>query len=136
VRCFQHKDNSIRELASHAVLLCASTELGRVTCVENKLVKVIAELFDDSVVQIRHNAYTALINLAEFTYGIRSVIDKDILPACVDKLVAEREETILVLVLRLLNILLEGDTATGLVLNTQVLHRLNEHLKSTNSEIR
>jgi hypothetical protein len=136
VRCFQHKDNSIRELASHAVLLCCTTELGRVTCVENKLIKVIAELFDDVVVQIRHNAYSALINLADFTYGVKSVIDKDILPTLVDKLVAEREEEILILVLRLLNILLEGELATGLVLNTHILQRLNDHLKSGNWNIR
>ena len=64
---------------------------------------------------------------------MKSVIDKDILPTLVDKLVAEREETILILVIRLLNILLEGELATGLVLNTHVLHRLNEHLKSSNN---
>lgn len=106
------------------------------TCVENKLIKVIAELFDDTVVQIRHNAYSALINLADFTYGVKSVIDKDILPTLVDKLVAEREEEILILVLRLMNILLEGELATGLVLNTHVLQRLNDHLRSGNCYIR
>jgi hypothetical protein len=99
-------------------------------------VKVISELFDDSVTQIRNNAYYCLVNLAEFTYGIKAVIDKDILPTLVDKLVDEQEESILILILTLLNIALEGELATGLVLNTHILVRLNEHLASTNHEIR
>ncbi len=33
VKCFKHSDNTIRELASHAVLLVAATEIGRVTIV-------------------------------------------------------------------------------------------------------
>ena len=136
MKCFQHSDDTIRELSSHAVLLTAQTELGRVTIVANDLVKIVAELFDDSVTQIRDNAYSCLINLAEFTYGIKSVIDKDILPVLVDKLVAESEENILILILRLLNICLEGELATGLCLNTHILQRLNGHLKSTNHEIR
>ena len=54
----------------------------------------------------------------------------------VDKLVAEREEIILVLILKLMNICLEGDLATSLLLNTPVLQRLNMHLTSQNWEIR
>jgi len=42
--------------------------------------------------------------------------------------VAEREDEILTLILRLMNILLEGDLATSLMLNTPVLERLNMHL--------
>ena len=136
IKCFRHGDDAIRELASHAVLLVAATEIGRVTIVQNDLVKVIAELFDDKVTQIRNNAYNCLINLAEFTYGIKAVIDKDCLPELVDKLVAEDEESILILIIRLLNIALEGELATGLVLNTHVLERLNGHLASPNAHIR
>jgi DNA-binding Xre family transcriptional regulator len=40
-----------------------------------------------------------LINLAEFTFGIDAVIDFDILPILIDKLVMEKEEEILVLIL-------------------------------------
>ena len=59
----------------------------------------------------------------------------DILPTLVDKLDKE-EESILILILRLLNITLEGELATGLVLNTHVLEHLNELLTSPNQHIR
>lgn len=74
--------------------------------------------------------------MAQFTYGINAIIDSDILRILVDKLIVEQEEPILVLILRLINILLEGDLATSLILNTPVLERLNAHLKSQNWEIR
>ena len=48
----------------------------------------------------------------------------------------EKEEIILVLILKLLHILLEGEMATPLVLNTDVLSRLNSHLAAKNWEIR
>jgi hypothetical protein len=136
IKCFKHDDNSIRELASHAVLLACATEMGRCKTVEDDLVEPISELFDDIVPQIRDNAYSALLNLSEFTFGIKAIIDKDILPILVEKLVAEKEESIVILVLRLLNVLLEGELATGLVLNTPVIRHLNHHLKSLNHEIR
>lgn len=93
-------------------------------------------MFTDKVVKIRNNAYMALINLAEFTFGIQSIIDTDILRILVDKLVEENEDDILVLIMRLIKILLEGEMATDLVLSTPVLARLNDHLKSKNWEIR
>jgi len=104
--------------------------------VSNRCLAIVANLFDDEETQIRHNAYTCHINLAQFIYGINSIIDNDILRILVDKLVAEREDMILILILRLLNILLEGDLATSLLLNTPVLERLNEHLGAANWEIR
>lgn len=42
----------------------------------------------------------------------------------------------MVLILRLINILLEGSTATELILQTQVLSKLNGHLGARNWEIR
>ena len=77
-----------------------------------------------------------MINLSQFTFGVDSIVDSDILRILVDKLVAEKEDAILILILRLLAILLEGDTATPLVLNTDVLSRLNTHLTAKNWEIR
>lgn len=136
VYCCREEDHEIRELASRAVLKIANTEKGRVTLVSSRCVTIIAQLFDDTVTQIRHNAYTCLINLAQFVYGIQSIIDTDILRILVDKLVAEKEDVILVLILKLMNILLEGDLATSLLLNTPVLGRLNSHLKAANWEIR
>ena len=136
VYCCREEDHVIRELASRAILKIANTEKGRVTLVSSRSLAIVANLFDDSLTMIRHNAYTCLINLAQFIYGITSIIDSDILRILVDKLVAEREDVILVLILRLMNILLEGDLATSLLLNTPVLERLNMHLKASSWEIR
>ncbi len=104
VYCCREQDNDIRELASRAILKIANTEKGRVILVSSRSLAIVANLFDDTVTQIRHNAYTCLINLAQFIYGITSIIDADILRVLVDKLVAEREEPILVLILKLMNI--------------------------------
>lgn len=97
--CFSHKEAHIRELASRAVLKIANTEMGRVVFVQNNLIEVTASLFDDPEKQIRNNAYTCFINLAQFTFGIQSVIDADILRVLVEKLVLEKETEILILIL-------------------------------------
>lgn len=136
IYCCREPDPVIRELASRAILKIANTEKGRVTLVSSRCLAIVANLFDDDVTLIRNNAYTCLINLAQFIYGINSIIDNDILRILVDKLVAEREDEILILILRLMNILLEGDLATSLMLNTPVLERLNMHLAAANWEIR
>jgi HEAT repeat protein len=136
VRGCQDHDDTIRELASRALVSIGNTAWGREILVEKKLLPHLSALFEDKVVKIRSNAYTALINLAEFTFGIQSIIDTDILRILVDKLVDEKEETILVLILRLIHSLLEGEMATDLVLSTPVLVRLNNHLKSKNWQIR
>lgn len=96
----------------------------------------VSNLFDDKICQIRHNAYSCLINLAEFTFGIMSIIDTDVLRILVEKLVQEKEEVILILILRLMNMLLEGEMATDLLLSTPVLSRLNGHLKARSWNIR
>lgn len=134
--CFKEKDDTIRELASRAVLKIANTEKGRVTLVSNELLNVIAGLFNNKVTQIRNNAYTCLINLAQFTFGVQAIIDTEILTTLVDKLISEKEDSILILILTLMGILLEGEMATVLLLNTLVLTRLNSHLAAKNWEIR
>lgn len=69
-------------------------------------------------------------------YGIDRVIDFDILPVLVDKLILEKEESILILILQLLKILSEGEKAPHILLATPVLARLNGHLVSKNAKIR
>ena len=105
VYCCREQDDVIRELASRAILKIANTEKGRVTIVSSRSLAIVANLFDDNVCQIRYNAYTCLINLAQFVYGITSIIDADILRVLVDKLVAEREDIILILILILVKII-------------------------------
>ena len=111
----------------------ACTEKGRVTLIEKKSVAEIKTLFDDTEVEIRSNAYVSLINLAEFRFGIDSVIESGILPTLVDKLVLEKEESILILILSLMKVLAEGEKAPTILLGTPVLARLNSHLASKNA---
>ena len=54
----------------------------------------------------------------------------------IDKLVMEKEEEILILILQLLKILTEGEKAPLILLNTPALARLNSHLVSKNKYIR
>lgn len=132
---FSKKEDEIRELASRAALKIACTEKGRKMMVERKIVPEVRKLFDDFEKQIRWNAYVCLINLSEFTYGIDSVLNFDILPVLVDKLVIEKDEDILILILSLMKILAEGEAAPNILLSTPVLTRLNHHLSSKNPKI-
>lgn len=99
VKCLVEKDEVIRELASRALLQVASTEHGRDTLISQQIVKDVRKLFDDHEIQIRENAYKCLINLAQYTHGVDSVIDFEIPTVLVDKLILEKEEEILVLIL-------------------------------------
>lgn len=74
VNCFEEQDDIIRELASRAIIKCCGTEQSRLCIVQEDMIPKIRFLFDDRVVDIRANAYKAMINLAEFTYGIDSII--------------------------------------------------------------
>ena len=137
VRCFDEEDQTIRELASRAVIKVACTQKGRVVLVENEIILKIKELFNDEVVEIRANAYKVMINVAEYTYGVDSIINFNvIMQVLVDKLVQEENQSILILILTLLKILMEGELANVLVHGSDAIPRLNKHLKSTDSEIR
>lgn len=74
--------------------------------------------------------------MAQFTFGVDSVIDFEIIPVLVDKLILEKEEEILVLILKLMKILGEGERAPTILLSNPVLARLNTHLVSKNANIR
>ncbi len=136
VTCFLKKEDVIRELASRAILQVACTEKGRKILIDRRIVPEIRKLFDDDEKQIRRNAYVSLINLAQFTFGIDNVLSFDILPVLVDKLILEKDEDILILILTLMKILGEGESAPVIMLSTPVLTRLNHHLSSKNPHIR
>ena len=140
VKCFKansgEQDDVIRELASRAVLKVAQTEKGRETLIHMKTIAEIKNLFNDAEVQIRNNAYVSLINLAEFRFGIDAIIDAGILPILIDKLILDKEESILILILSLLKVLAEGEKAPSILLGTPALARLNGHLGSKNAKIR
>jgi hypothetical protein len=52
-----------------------------------------------------------MIAVAEYTYGIDQIIHLGILPVLIDKLVEEKIEVILILILTLLKVLMEGEMA-------------------------
>jgi len=114
----------------------ACTEKGRGILIDKRLVPEVRNLFDDGEKAIRRNAYVCLINLAQFTFGIDSVISFDILPVLVDKLILEKDEDILILILSLMRILSDGEAAPMILLSTPVLARLNNHLSSKSKKIR
>ena len=64
------------------------------------------------------------------------MIGFDIIQILIDRLILEPEEPIMIQVLTLLKILLEGERAPSIILSTQALSRLNDHLKSDNKFIR
>lgn len=103
---------------------------------KNKIIPEIRQLFDDADNQIRSNAYISLINLSDFRFGIDAVIDSGIIPTLIDKLVLEKEEPILILILELIKLLAEGEKAPNLLLACPSLARLNTHLVSKNPLIR
>ena len=78
----------------------------------------------------------AMINLAEFTYGIDSIITFNIISILIDKLVQEKTNEILILILELLKILLEGESAAMVVQGSEILQHLNDHLVSKHPKIR
>lgn len=78
VRCFEEDDHVIRELASRAIIKVASSEKGRYILIADEHIPRIRELFNDEVVQIRANAYKAMIAIAEFTFGIDQIINFNI----------------------------------------------------------
>ena len=136
VRCFDEEDDVIRELASRAIIKVACSEKGRFTLVADEIVPKIRELFNDEVVQIRANAYKAMIAIAEFTFGIDQIINFNIVQVLIDKLVEEKIEVILILILHLLKILNEGEMAPMTIQGSDALNRLNQHLLSPEYQIR
>ena len=50
VKCFDEEDQTIRELASRAVIKVACTEKGRYILVEEEIIPRVKELFNDEVV--------------------------------------------------------------------------------------
>jgi HEAT repeat protein len=136
VALFTDKDDVIRELAARAVMQVAKIERGRQILIDKSIVDDISKLFEDEVEKIRANSYHTLIYLADFQHGIDAVIGFDIIQILVDRLILEPEEPIMIQVLTLLKILLEGERAPSIILSTQALSRLNDHLKSDNKFIR
>jgi hypothetical protein len=136
VNCFEEQDAVIRELASRAIIKCCGTEQSRFLIVKEEMIPKIRFLFDDPVVDIRGNAYKAMINLAEFTFGIDHIINFNIVAVLINKLVEEKSDEILILILELIQLLLHGENSSLVVQGSDILKHLNSHLKSEHYKIR
>ena len=124
-----------RQLASLAVRKVAATLKGREKIFENKYVGDIQKLIDDEDEEVRKNAYETLINLAEFTYGWEILVELGLLDILVDHLVIERKQPIIILLMILLRKLSNAEKANDILLKTNVIKRLNKHLKSDNTKV-
>ena len=89
------------------------------------MIPKIRFLFDDPVVDIRGNAYKAMINLAEFTFGIDNIINFNIVAVLINKLVEEKSDEILILILELMQVLLHGENSSLVVQGSDILKHLN-----------
>jgi len=70
------------------------------------------------VAAIRWNCYKSLYQLSEHVDGNQAVLKNGILEILVDKLIEEKEEDILYLILQLLKRLLDGEGAIPRLLKT------------------
>jgi len=102
------KTDSIRELASRAIVQVCSLKFGRDKIMEKAYIHHIAELIDDPQASIRTNAYLAMNNLAEFRDGAEHILAAEKLPSFVDKLIEEKVDSILISILQLIKKILEG----------------------------
>ena len=84
---------------------------------------------------IRINAYKSLNNLVKFRDGADAVYQNGVLEILVDKLLEEKEESVLVLVLLLLKAILGVEDATLKGLETPIIGRLTQLLTSSNAKV-
>ena len=131
------EDNVERmQLASLAVRKVPATLKGKEKIFENKFVGDIQKLIDDDEdEEVIKNTYKALINLAEYTYGLEILVEFGLLDILVDHLVIERKKPIIILFMILLRILTNSEKANDILLKTNVIKRLNKHLKSDNTKV-
>ena len=73
--------------------------------------------------------------MAEYTYGLEILVEFGLLDILVDHLVIERKKPIIILFMILLRILTNSEKANDILLKTNVIKRLNKHLKSDNTKV-
>ena len=130
------EDNERRQLASSAVMKVAGTEEGRQRLIDENYLNNIAVLLRDKLTMIRANAYYAFMSIAEYRAGCEAAVNNNLLQLLVDLLKEEKEDKIIALALSLLRLLTEAEIASKVLLKTQVLERLNQHLQSHDLEVR
>jgi hypothetical protein len=124
IRHLENPVNEIRLLASQSMIEICHIFRGREEIIKYKYIKNLSKLSDDALPQIRWNIYKSLYNLSEHVDGNTACLANDILELCVDKLIEEKEENVLFLILQLLKRLLGGEGAVPRLLKTQGIVRL------------
>ena len=106
--------------------------------VMKKIPKEIRKRIDDEVVEIRRNAYTAMLAMTRMVEGATVLIEIDMVAILVDKLVEEKDDTILQQVHELLRqlLLVEGGTPKLVEIEEIGIERLCGFLESKNWELR
>ncbi len=132
----ENKDDEIRRLSSQSMKEICSVFRGREQIIENDYIKNLAKLVDDAIPIIRLNIYESLFNLTQHVDGRQAVLNNNILEILVDKLLEEKEEDILLVILQLMKRILEGEGAVPRILKTQAITRLLILLEKTNQNVR
>lgn len=132
----ENKHDEIRLLASQTMTEICYVMRGRELIITNDYIKKLAKLSDDHIPKIRWNCFKSLYNLSEHVEGTDAVLENNILELCVDKLIEEKEEDILYLILQLIKRLLYGAGAVPRMLKTQGIVRLTGLLEKENESVR
>lgn len=102
----------IREWSSQALVQTCKIAQTRKIVVTNGYTKDIKILIEDKEVNIRRNAYQAMLEVCHQEYAAQDLINLDMVEVCVRKLAVQDEDQILVLVHELIRQLLLVDNGT------------------------
>ena len=130
------QDSNEREHASWVFIQFAKVPLGKTYITEKKIIKELADLFNDPVERIRRNAYETLIYLSEQREGCESVVKEGIIPILVDKLVTEKSERVIVQTITLIKQLLYAEKGPEIALGTPIISRVKGLLDFLSSELK
>lgn len=110
-------------------------KLGKEHLIARNALEQISSLMDDPIASIRLNSYETMLNISEFLEGIDHILQSDILFLLVDKLIEEKDITILKKVLFLIKNLLYGENGTYKALSTAIISRLTGLLDNKDDEV-
>lgn len=98
--------------------------MGKDELIKRKSLGTIQKMIDDPLSKIRMNCYETMLNISDFQEGIDHLLSTDILDQLVDKIIEEKDVTILEKVLSLIKSLLYGEGGTYKALTTEIITRL------------
>ena len=109
--------------------------MGRKHIINNAYIHDCLLLIEDEIADIRRNAYQSMLNLVEFLEGQDHFLLSEALGNLVDKLVDEKEDDIIIMVLKLIQFALQAEGATEQILDTQVIKRLSSLLEHQDAKV-